>query len=104
MNPYNYDYLAKQELMYGILNEWDRLSFFLESLKFLTYLGFVEPSKTDSTDYLEMQELMERPEIKLQLATLQRLGLQVSSDEKETSKEIIREYMITRKLLQIASS
>jgi hypothetical protein len=104
MNPYNYDYTAKQGLMYGILNEWDRLSFFLESLKFLTYLGFVEPSSTDSTDYLEMQELMDRPEIKLQLATLQRLGLQASSDEKEMSKEIISEFLITRKLLQIASS
>lgn len=100
MNPYTYDYSGKQELMNAILNEWNRLSFFLDSIQFLKLLGLETALNIDSDSSL--MEMMERPEIKLQIAMLQRLGLEASSDEKMLSKEIINEYMNLTALHKIA--
>ena len=100
MNPYAYDYDEKQELMSKVLLEWERLSFFLDRIQLWVLMGWDSPLAIDSW-YSSHREIMERPEIKLQLAVLQRIGLEGLSKEKETSKEIITEYMNLSELVKI---
>jgi hypothetical protein len=101
MNPYAYDWSEKNELMHRILSEWELVKKNLIDLPIWIMMGLDNPYSIDSW-YSSHRELMERPEIKMQLATLQRLGLADLKEQKEMSKAIIQEFMILRELTKIS--
>ena len=101
MNPYIYDWSEKNELMHRILAEWELVKKNLIELPIWILMGLDSPYSIDSW-YSSHRELMERPEIKMQLATLQRLGLEGLKEQKEISKAIIQEFMILRELVKLS--
>jgi hypothetical protein len=102
MNPYIYDWSEKNELMYKILYEWELVKKKLIEIPIWILMGLENPYNIDSWYYLH-KELMERPEIKLQLVTLQRNVLADLKEQKEMSKGIIQEFMILQELVKIGS-